>query len=101
MERPANISFLTPDENRCFELLLQAHDVFDKISTEDQQSPLDGSNFGRYMDSARSILLLRAMRRQDPENLLRKHRETFPTDLNTSCVPMDCVDAQGDKEKEE
>lgn len=77
MNRPANITFLTPDENECMELLLQAQDLFDKMCLESPQSPTDSYNFGHYLDAARSAILLRGARRLDQDNLLTKHRSTF------------------------
>lgn len=74
MIRPANINFLTPDENQCYELLLQAQDLFDKICEDSPQSSTDAYNFGHYLDAARQSILIRGVRRQDPDNLLTRHR---------------------------
>lgn len=76
MNRPANVHFLTEQENECLELLLQAQDIFDKICEESPQSPTDSYNFGHYLDAARSAILLRGARRLDEDNLLSKHRMT-------------------------
>lgn len=74
MNRPANINFLTPQENECMELLLKAQDIFDKICDDSPQSPTDSYNFGHYLDAARSAILVRGARRLDADNLLVKHR---------------------------
>lgn len=76
MERPANINFLTPEENQCFELLLQAQDIFDEICKESPQSPGDSYNFGHYLEAARGSLLIRGARRMDADNLIRKTSAT-------------------------
>lgn len=73
MTRPSNIRFLTDKENKCFELLLQAQDLFDEICKTDPQSPTDSYNFGHYLDAARNAVITRGARRMDPENLLKKH----------------------------
>lgn len=74
MQRPANINFLTEDENQCFELLLQAQDLFDKICDETASSPTDAYNFGHYLDAARYAILVHGVRRFDPDNLLTRSR---------------------------
>lgn len=92
MNRPADISFLTPEENQCFECLLQAQDLFDKICENSPQSPTDSYNFGHYLDAARSAILLRGARRLDSVNLLTKHRTTetvLDREKNTTSEPVD------------
>lgn len=76
MNRPANINFLTDQENQCLELLLQAQEIFDTICMESPQSSADTYNFGHYVEAARTAVLLRGARRMDPENLLKKHSDT-------------------------
>lgn len=91
MNRPVNIGFLTPKENECMELLLQAQDIFDEICGESPQSSTDSYNFGHYLDAARSSILVRGARRLDPENLLVKHRvgnTLLDQDKKTGVVQM-------------
>lgn len=76
MNRPANIKFLTVEENLCMEYLLLAQDMFDKICANDPQSGADSYNFGHYVDAARNSILIRGSRRMDPENLLMRSSGT-------------------------
>ncbi|MCM1531861.1 MAG: hypothetical protein NC114_06275 [Ruminococcus flavefaciens] len=73
MKRPVSINFLTPQENECLELLVQAQDMFDAICKQDPQNSTDAYNFGHYVDAARTAVLVRGARRMDSENLLVKH----------------------------
>jgi len=72
MERPANVKFLTAEENLCLEYLLQAQDLFDRICVNDHQNTADSYNFGHYVDAARNAILVRGCRRMDPDNLLKQ-----------------------------
>lgn len=75
------ISFLTKQENEVMEHLVAAMELFDQLSVNDPQNPLDTFNFGHYIDAAKSAVILRGARRADPENLLPKRnkpeRKTF------------------------
>lgn len=79
MKRPANVSFLSKDENACLELLLQAQDLFDKLCTEEPQNSKDAYNFGHYLDAAMTSLVIRGCRRLDPDNLMPKYADTWST----------------------
>lgn len=81
MKRPANIDFLTTEENMCMEYLLMAQDIFDKICSDSPQNPGDSYNFGHYVDAARNAILVRGCRRMDPENLMKRDPKSHAAEV--------------------
>lgn len=67
------ISFLNEKENLILRYLVEAQRMFDELSVEDPQHPMDSFNFGHYVDAAKNAVVLRGARRIDPVALMPKH----------------------------
>lgn len=73
------ISFLNEKENLILRYLVEAQRMFDELSVEDPQHPMDSFNFGHYVDAAKNAVVLRGARRIDPVALMPKHESTNNT----------------------
>lgn len=76
------ISFLNEKENLILRYLVEAQRMFDELSVEDPQHPMDSFNFGHYVDAAKNAVVLRGARRIDPVALMPKHER-----MSNSIIP--------------
>ena len=81
MSDHVEFNFLTPMENSVLYHLVEAERIFTALNLQDQQDASDVYNFGHYLDAAKNAVMIRAVRRLDPEHLIKDYR---PSDTKKS-----------------
>lgn len=60
------VSILTEEENTIMQHLVSAFNQFERLMVTDQQNQSDLFDFGHYLEAAQKTLLVRAVRRMEP-----------------------------------
>lgn len=79
MSDHVEFNFLTPMENSVLYHLIEAERIFNELNMQDQQDASDVYNFGHYVDAAKNVVMIRAVRRLDPEHLIKGYHTSDTT----------------------